>query len=79
MLYYTPTAAPRSHQSCHVGGGARQGTGVTPGRSERAEQEDTTTGRGLGRLDAGHEGQAGAGRADARSLAFCIGTRAVLG
>ena len=79
MLYFTPTAAPRSHQSCHVGGGARQGTGVTPGRSERAEQEDTTTGRGLGRLDAGHEGQAGAGRADARSLAFCIGTRAAPG
>ena len=77
-MYFTPTAAPRRHQGCHVGGGAGQGTGVTPGRSERAEQEDTATGRGLGRLDAGHEGQAGAGRADARGPAFCIGTRAVL-
>ena len=79
MSYFTPTAAPRSHQSCHVGGGAGRGTGVTPGRSERAEPEDMTTGRGLGRLDPGHEGQAGAGRVGARGLTFCIGTRAALG
>ena len=68
MPHVTPTAAPRGHQSCHVGGGAGRGWGHA-GCSWRAEPEDTATGRGLGRPGPGREGQARAGRGGARGLA----------
>lgn len=70
MLYFTPSVAPRSHQSCSVGGGLGWGPWVTPGPQREGRTQDTTTESGLGVQTLGREGQAGVGGADARGPLF---------